>query len=104
MRKRAKKRVRARRKNPSYYTYADLHGGIEASDLVPLHFAEPKGPFIEVGDLKEISYITDKGDGFILYQHDFQGVLPRLVLDGKNNLFIVRAGSSYRVTERGIVG
>jgi hypothetical protein len=51
-----------------------------------------------------IRYRTNKGDGNEVWRHAFEGRRPLFQLDDEHWPEIVRAGSKFRVTWRGIVG
>lgn len=59
----------------------------------------------KLGELRGVVYTTAKGRGPITdYVHGFGRKRPVLALDKAKNLHVVRAGSRYTVTRRGIEG
>lgn len=105
--------ARRNRKNPSLPAavrrakaeYEAKHWGNPARGASLVNVPAPKGPLVEMGTLKSVTYETDKkGDGPSFYVHDFEGKRPKLAFDGakKKRLFIV--GGTYDVKNRGIVG
>lgn len=67
----------------------------------------PRGKaLVKLGELRGVIYADRKGDKPITdYVHGFKGRRPTLATDpaGKG-LYVVRGGSRYRITERGIEG
>ena len=59
----------------------------------------------KLGALRGVIYQTVKGGGLLTdYVHGFGRKRPVLAMDRKRNLHIVRGGSRYTVTRRGIEG
>ncbi len=69
--------------------------------------ASPFDGVVELGQLAEIGYLTQKGRDheLVLYQHKFSKPFPILgeAVDG-SGLVIVRGHSAYSITSRGIEG
>lgn len=101
-----------RRANPET-TYERTHGGLSGPVKTRrARVPDPKaGPLTEMGRIKRIEYITDKGRGESLYFHDFGKVGEkgrakdsRMPILAFNREGLVIAGGSYTVKPEGIVG
>ena len=64
------------------------------------------GPYVPLGALARIGYLTKKGvDTKVTeYDHTFRPRLPWLYKNGAGDLLIVRGGSAYEITAHGIEG
>ena len=78
----------------------DFHGGRRPE------FMRSRGKKLrKLGALRGVIYQTVKGGGLLTdYVHGFGRKRPVLAMDRKRNLHIVRGGSRYTVTRRGIEG
>ena len=88
-------------RNPSDGLSLDFHSGRRAEFV--------RGPrrkrLRKLGELRGVVYTTRKGGSPITdYVHGFSRRRPVLAMDSKRNLHIVRTGSRYTVTRRGIEG
>ena len=88
-------------RNPSDGLALDFHGGRRAEFV--------RGPkrkrLRKLGELRGVVYTTRKGGASVTdYVHGFSRKRPVLAMDGRKNLHLVRAGSKYTVTRRGIEG
>lgn len=98
---RALRRERPVRHNPADAREVDFHEGRPARRV--------RGPGGErlraLGELRGVVYTTRKGAGPVTdYVHGFSKKRPVLAIHKSGTLRIVRAGSRYRITRRGIEG
>ena len=79
----------------------DFHGGRR-----PAYIRRKGRKLLVLGDLRGVIYRTRKGDdaGPTDYVHGFDRKRPALTMDARRNLHIVRRGSRYTITRRGIEG
>lgn len=86
-------------RNPSALAL-DFHGGRRAAFV-----QKGKRRLLVLGDLRGVVYRTRKGPERLTdYVHGFRRKRPLLAMDARRNLHIVRRGSRYTVTPRGIEG
>ena len=85
--------------------YQDVHWG--APDTMPdamVDVADPRERnFAVLGELVEIVYSTDKGEGVVEYEHAFKRPRPLLMFSPQTKRLLV-GGGSYTVNGRGVVG
>lgn len=55
-----------------------------------------------LGEGVSVSYLADKGDGLIVYDHDFEEPLPKLEISDDDNLEF--EGGGYEIYDSWIVG
>jgi hypothetical protein len=65
-----------------------------------------EGPYVSLGALARVGYITQKGIDSepTEYRHTFQAPLPWLYKNGAGDLVIVRGVSKYSIKTHGIIG
>lgn len=86
-------------RNPSALTL-DFHGGRR-----PAFVRKGRKRLRVLGDLRGVVYRTRKGaESPTDYVHGFRRKRPVLAMDARKNLYIVRRGSRYTITSRGIEG
>lgn len=85
--------------------YQDVHWG--APDTMPDEMVDVADPrernFPVLGELVEVVYATDKGEGIIEYEHRFQRPRPLLMFSSRTKRLLI-GGGAYTVNERGVVG
>lgn len=83
--------------------YTEMHWGDEPESIEETPISPQLERGVELGEVVSIVYRTSKGGELAEWEHDFEGELPKLVVDSETNrLHIV--GGDYFVTERGIEG
>jgi len=82
----------------------DFHWGIPARGIKTMRFSADPKVGVQLGQVAEITYKTNKrGEKAKFFTHDFEGPLPKLVMDVKTKrLHLV--GGGYTVTADGITG
>lgn len=83
----------------------DFHHGLAAQYVYAREGKRRRRRLRKLGELRGVVYTTRKGgDPITDYVHGFEGRKPVLAMDKRKNLHIVRGGSRYTITRRGIEG
>lgn len=81
--------------------FREFHGSImDPMEYYQVRKMRLNSHLVGLGQLAQVNYQTDKGEGMIEYYHRFKDPLPILAADVRGQLWIV--GGEYQITPDGI--